>query len=426
MDSKVTSEYAKVLIAQYLDSHGYRESLVNFLKESHLPHKALLQEHGETLETILDERIKYAEHRVADKLTQLTLNEPIDVTQLPMPSWDHSLQFEELKIDDRVNDLAVDAEVGSEKLLISTSSRKVKVYDKDSLEPSGSLEGSKTSGLLKPCGSLGQTGYHYACGLDGMLNIYDSKGGTPVKSHKIHRRVTTHVENCSLDNHSWFFISCGLDNYLKIHRILFDTLGVELWAEYKIPSACSALQIACVQDKILIYLAQTEFTHVTCYEVITSTPALNQKYQLALNGAQFTPHAFQIRDMKYLSNENILLVATSHTPYMRLLVVQVPQVQQEKETLGLLYNNVIRNMATEVPQDNYSQPLLGILPSNSGVIVSSNDGIYAIDIAKGDSWHLSVFPMGRVKCMVSSDSSGLIAVGFANRTTHVVRANVKM
>ncbi|CAR26220.1 hypothetical protein ZYGR_0H00270 [Zygosaccharomyces rouxii] len=422
MDNKVTTEYAKVLIAQYLDSHGYQESLVNFLKESDLPRKALLQENGETLETILYERIKFAEHRVANRLARLTLNEPIDVTHLPIPSWDHSLQFKELKLNDRIIDLTVDAGVGSEKLLISTSNREVKVYDTNSLEPSASLEGNKTSGLLKPCGSLGKTGYHYACGLDGMLNVYDSNGGTPVNSYKIHRRVTTHARSCTIDGQSWFFISYGLDNYLKIHRIQFDTLGVELWAECKIPSACTALDIAIVQDRILIYLAQTEFTHVTCYEVTTSIPALNQKYQLALNGAQFTPHAFQIRDMKYVPSENILLVATSHTPYMRLLVVQIPR---EEETSGPLYDKVIRDMATEVPQDNYSQPSLGILPSNSGVIVSSNEGIYAIDIAKGDSWHLNAFPKRRVKCLVVNDSNGLIAVGFADRTTHIARGTVK-
>lgn len=425
MDNKVTSDYTKVLIAQYLDHHGYQESLANFLKESHLPHKALLQEHGESLESILGERIKYAEHKVASKLSQLTLNEPVDVNCLPLPSWDHGLQFKKLELNNCVGDLAVDTAVGDKKILISTSNREVKVYDTDSLEQSGSFKGSKSSGLLKPCGSLGQTGYHYGCGLDGMLNIYDSKGGTPVKSCKIHRRVTTHAEACAVDDQSWFFISCGLDNYLKIHRIQFNTLDVGLWAECEISSACSALQVTCVQERVLIYLAQTEFTHVTCYEVVKSTPKLNRKYQLALNGAQFTPHAFQIRDMKYLSSENILLVATSHMPYMRLLVVQVPQISQE-ETLGLLYNNVIRNMATEVPQDNYSQPLLGILPSNSGVIASSNEGVYAIDIAKGDSWHLRSFPAGRVKSMVTSCSSGLIVVSFADKTTLVTRAKMKM
>lgn len=430
MDDKITSGYAKVLVAQYLDSHGYRDSLVNFLREAQVPHKALSQEHSENLESILDERIKYAEHRVADKLTQLTLNEPIDLTSnLPMPSWDHRLQFEQRKLDDNLNELAVDVKIESQELLLSTSKKEVRLYDTTSLKPNGLLEGSKTSGLLKPCGLLGQTGYHYACGLDGTLNIYSTRNGGSTKSYKIHRRVTTHAEVCIVDdNRSCFFVSCGLDNYLKIHRIQFETLEIELWAEYKIFSACSALQVAHVKDSILIYLAQTEFTYITSFEVSTSTQALEQKYQLALNSAQFTPHAFQIRDMKYLIDENILLVATSHMPYMRLLVVQVPQCPQEEEkenTSGLLYNNVIRNMVTEVPQNNYSRPLLGILPGNSGVIVSSNEGIYAVDIAKGDSWQLNEFPKIRVKCMATDDSSGLISIGFANKAIYVARADVK-
>lgn len=423
MGSKVSFEYTKVLVAQYLDSHGYQESLVNFLRESHLPRKALLQEHGETLEAILDERIKFVEQGIANKLTRLTLNEPVDVSHLPLISWDHRLQFEKLELGDRTIDLAVDTKVGSEKLLLSTSGREVKLYDSASLQLSSALEASKTSGLLRPCGSFGQTDYYYACGLDGMLNVYNSKGGSALFSHKVHRRVTSHAQVCTFDNHWWYFVSCGLDNQLKVHRIQLDPFKIELCAESKIPSACSALQISSGQEKIMVYLTQTEFTNVTCYEIATNTSVLNQKYQLALNGAQFTPHAFQVRDMKYLPRENALLVATSHIPYMRLLVVQVPQ---EKEEAGIFYDKVTRDLATEVLQDNYSQPLLGVLPSNSGVIVSGNEGLYAIDIAKGDSWHLNTFPKGRVKCFDVNDSNGLIVIGFVDRRIYVARALMKI
>lgn len=419
MQEKVTAEYAKVVVAQYLESHGFQSSLVSFLKESNLPRRALLQEGGESLEAILEERIKFGEHSVAQRMREMTLNDCSDALASgshAIPSWDYALSFKQLELHGSQKDLVVDAEFGSDLLLLSTSGKEARIYDSGLKQVGEPLRGSKGTGVLRPCGVLEQTGFFYCCGLDGSLNVYGTAGGAPLYSYKIHGRMVTHAEICSVGE-SWFLVSCGMDNYLKIHLIDLKTLQVRPWWEVKLASACTALQAAVDQDRLLIYLTRNEHTHVICYRVDALKPqSLIQQYQLALNDASFTVHAFGVRDMKLLSEQDLLLVATSHTPHMRLLVVSLPH---NVEGEGPFYDKVLRNMVTEVPQDDYSQPLLGVLPGASGTIVASTTGVYAVDVSKGDSWRLEELPQRRAKCLAISDSHKMVAMGFADKSVYI-------
>ncbi|AQZ10889.1 YGR117C [Zygosaccharomyces parabailii] len=418
MQDEVGTEYAKVVVTKYLESHGYQDSLVSFLREADLPRRSLLQKDGESLETILDERIKFAEHSVAQSMQDMNLNDRLESVdeKYGIPSWDHAMEFKRLELHDTVKDLVVDVKFGPNQLLFSTSSKEVRMYDFDLNMFKKPFKGSKGTGLLKPCGFLGETGYFYCCGLDGSLNLFGMASDTALYTYKIHGRMVTHTDICPVGK-SWFIVSSGLDNHLKVHLIELQTLQVRPWCEVKLASACTALQSCSDQGQLLVFLARNEHTHITCYQVDTVQPrSITQKYQLALNGAQFTVHAFGIRDMKLLPEQELLLVATSHIPYMRLLAVHVPR---HVEGQGPFYDKVLRNMITEVPQDDYSQPLLGVLSGRSGIIVSSNSGVYAIDIRKGDSWLLEECPQKRVKCLAISNSNDMVAISYADKTVYL-------
>ncbi|SCU80112.1 LADA_0B05116g1_1 [Lachancea dasiensis] len=446
MSSAIAERLTKVLIAQYLSKKNYDGTLQHFLKEAGLGRSVLElgREVFEDIETIVSERIEFNEHQITARLAQTSLNDSIDAVgqRFYLPSWDHTLQLQALQFSLRPRALAVDLQLSEDsRLTISTADKHVYFYNGDQdLQREMTLK----SGVVRRCGALpnrAATLYYYTCGMDGTLTIYNDAFQVRLQ-HKIHSRIVKNIEFFQMGpKPQYLCFSVGLDNYLKVHFIDIESFEVSFQDERKFQSACTSFQLAknVEQQPVLLF---TQQDHSLLYAVVWHEGALVEYCKLALNSAKFSSHAFNVLsscllDLKpptdnssnasnhhlvTLQEGSIVAIATSHTPYMRLVLLEVPEISitdfQTGSGTKIHYDKIIRNIATSVPQDSFSQSIIKSCHRSRGVLVGSDSGIYAIDVSNCDSWPL-LKNTQRVKALDSLHDR--IAVGFADRTIELLQ-----
>lgn len=196
------------------------------------------------------------------------------------------------------------------------------------------------------------------------------------------------------------------------------------------------------QNSFSVFLTRAEYTHIACYSIIDAKNLVHS-YNIALNNAEFSTYAFNIRDVMAvdyvhsntkdtigLSPSTMLVVATSHKPYMRLILVEIPMNTGHPKAMKLdkvqtYYDKILRNFATEIYQDDFSLPILGKLESSNGVLVGNDEGIYSVDLMTGDSRILNIPGEAnslhdRIKCMdISKDQMRMVA-GTSTKSIYIL------
>ncbi|SCV06033.1 LANO_0H20626g1_1 [Lachancea nothofagi CBS 11611] len=445
MTSATVDRMTKILVAQYLAKNDYEEALSNFLKESGLGRSAVdrSQDAFEDLETIVTERIAFNEHQIAAKLAETSLNDdinPID-SKFYLPSWDHTQKLQPVDFPSKPTAMAIDLElsVGS-RLCVSTVDKQVYFYSPD-LEVAKKLQ--STSGVIKKCGVLphNEALMYYVCGMDGTLTIFDDSFDPKLK-HKIHSRIVKHIDFFQLKNSSQYLcFSFGLDNYIKIHLIDLASSSVLLKGSQKLITACTSFQLVQTPTKQpLLFFTRQDHSQLIILALHNGT--LVEHCKVALNSAKFSLNSFNIQSLAILNpndakksshvsqNSHLRLiqegsmvaVATSHTPYMRLIILEIPdilsfEVGSDCQT-QVYYDKVLRNIATVIPQDQFSQSIIKTCHRTGGIIVGSDSGVYAIDVSNCDSWHL-IADGQRVKTMNSLEDT--LAIAYANSDIEIFR-----
>lgn len=477
--STVVDGLTKVLIAQYLKKHHYDNTLSNFLIETSLPLSAVddhYKQHQvyDDLETIVTERVQFNEHEVSERLKELTINDSlpsIDSDKFHVPCWDHTTKFTAFPGFQPPVGLTIEScFCYNSTLLACTSTKQLYFYDSVSLTQKKVL---KLDNVIKRCGMLPVTDvYYYVCGIDGSVSMYGNSF-EPIAGFKwrLHNRVITHIKWFNRGRGELLCFSCGLDGFIKMHSLNLSDGKITLLHEVKLLSACTSFQLAQTEsgDPVLL-LTRLDFTQVMIF--VVSQNRLVEHSKIALNNAQFSTHSFNVRDMVLLDFENttshanphlrvlrpgtMLAIATSHIPYMRLILTEIPKLDalgtsqkvntvvpqvpsildnfvtpnlhaanvEDKSTASrvpkVYFDKILRNIATTIPQDSYSQPVLRPFLKGRGILVGGDLGVYAVDVSKGDSWIVkSDGSVGesRVKSLDVHDDR--IVVSFANRALAV-------
>ena len=468
------SEYINLLVAEYLKQNNYNDTLKNFLNEGNISANLVKaftndrkdEDNTENLQNIIHDRLQYNEYQITSKLNSFKLNDTLpdfsDLAKPFIPSWDHSgLDFIHHAIESPPRGMVIYSNYSTEsgQLMLSTSNKEVHIYDKMLGYEGKLVSAEKQIGLVRLCGTFNDDMYYYTCGIDGSLSLYDdSKSMVKECNWKIHDRMITHINIMPTDDSKnlWYIITCGLDNFLKIHKlaIINNGISVELLSKSKLLSPVTSFLVTSLKcndnsknTKPMIFISRSDHTRIMCFTLIYNQISL--AYEIALNNAQFTTHSFNVRDMEVintlkldnkvnqLTENSMIAVVTSHTPYMRLILINIPNhIDEDVESImtnfknsiqitnptTVYYDMIIWNMATEVPQDSYSQPILKTLPENRGLIVGSDVGIHAIDILKGESWFIEVDGNDkniRIKTLEISEKNNQIVAGLVNKSTHI-------
>ncbi|CCD25880.2 uncharacterized protein NDAI_0G01040 [Naumovozyma dairenensis CBS 421] len=450
MKESTSEKYIRTLVAQYLQKKGFKSTLASFLNEANVPlavTKNENQEQLDDLETIIKERIQFNEHNISDKLKRLTLNDfstnnnNTSEYSSHFSSWDYKKIFVE---QSHVECSGIPLSVGfdapnDEDIVVSTSAKEVNIYGNKSGDLLGSLK--PISGIAKLCGSIGN--YYYTASMDGSLNIYGDDLNLLVnRCSKIHGRMITNVKFWYNGNEKcWFIISTGLDHILKLTKMKISPDCAVTFEELASTGvqACTGLELHPNGDNMpSILVCKADFTKVTCYEIMNDHQ-FTISYNIALNNTEFSSHSFSVRAMTIIEHSNpilssydndtdFLIVLTSHIPYMRVIVAELPKRENIKDELSekdpiipTYWDKIRRNIATEIFQDNYSQPVVTVLDQCKGIIIGADKGIYGLDVNTGDSWKLDMPNFvndERVKCLSSNRGGSAFAAGLANKSVH--------
>ncbi|CAI4062489.1 hypothetical protein SKDZ_07G3600 [Saccharomyces kudriavzevii ZP591] len=469
-DNSASKLYTNLLIANYLKYNGLEESLTAFIKETALPLSALEESKRsntnigeiplESLESIIEDRIHYRKSSFKDRFKTLSINDdlaPIDSAKYGIQPWNHNIR---LRINISLNKALIKDMMfisanftGDDKyLLLSSASGDLTIYDVQRATSKTLKMKEKVKGIIKLCGSIGISSYQYVCPMNGSFYLLDKKFELITNAAwKIHERMITHIKICVFTESSWLIITTGMDNFLRLNLLeVKDTKPhLKQLSEIKLASNCTSLNVIANHDngngrkKFSVFLTRAEFTHIACF-AISDEKKLVHSYNIALNNTEFSTYAFNVRDAIVvdfvhpsdggaikLTPSTMLVVATSHKPYMRLLLVEIPmeaghsESMEPDETPKTYYDKILRNFATEISQDDFSLPIIRKLKSSNGILVGSDVGIYSIDLMNGDSRLLNIPDEAkslrhRIKCMDVSEDQMKVVAGTSNKSIYML------
>lgn len=426
--------YSKVLVARYLRENGFTDALKAFSRECSLSFQEIADKKEtciESLEGIVAERIAYVNRNMEERLEKLAIE---GRGELDSAISVHNAEFKVVEELSRKGSLAIRAQFCGidDSLLVSYADRVIERFN-GSWRLESHLDVSKEKfGAVKLCGTISNSDLFYLCGLDGSFVVYkDYSDSRSQLRCKLHQRMITHIQFYALETqNSWLVVSCGLDNYLCLHKLEVTAQGpqIQSMASEKLLSACSTLLVASHNKKPSVFVTRSEFTHVVCYGIEMDDYRLVENYRIALNNAEFGTFSFNVRDMIFIgevdksgtpiiSKGSSLLVATSHVPYMRLIEVEIPL--KALENTAIWYNQVLRNIPTEVYQDSFSEPVLKRMPKGREVLVGDSSGVYAVETLTGRTWLLelpTVVKGSRVKCMDLNREGTKLITAYSDKT----------
>ncbi|CUS21892.1 LAQU0S04e03224g1_1 [Lachancea quebecensis] len=413
MTQSTVDRLTQILVAQYLAKNAHEASLSQFLQETGLPRSAVEAAEYEALEKVVAERVEYNESALASQLAQNSLNNAMPELDpcFGVRAWDYTQRSVTIPMEKKPTSMAIDVQFGAGAgplvgyLTASTAARTVSFYDRD-LHVLRELQ--STSGVVKKCGVLAGSSFYYTCGFDGSICVYNASFERTLQ-HQLHARIITDIQFFQVEGRARYLcFSCGLDNYVRLHSLDLDSLSVELHDSYKLITPCTSFQLAQepVQKLPLLLLTRLDFSHILVLGARDGK--LMEVSKIAMNSAQFSAHSFNARSICLLnlqkatdsmgSNKHLVpiqkgtmvAVATSHTPFMRLILLEMPDFSNLCEfndaNPEIYYDKVLRNMTTTIAQDQFSQPIVKAFPHASGLLVGCDSGIYAVDLSNCDTW----------------------------------------
>ncbi|CAI4038808.1 hypothetical protein SMKI_06G1560 [Saccharomyces mikatae IFO 1815] len=469
-DNSTTKYYTNLLIANYLKYNGLEDSFAAFIRETALPLSALEKIKSsignvgdvplEDLQTVIEDRIHYKKLSFKDRFKTLSINDdlaPVDNIKYGIQPWNHDLKFSiNVNLNRALpNDMlfisAKFTEDGKH-LLLSSATGCLIVYDVQKATSKALNIKEKIKSIVKLYGYIGSSGYQYLCSMNGFFYLLNKDFElVPNAAWRIHTRMITHIKICRATASSWFIITSGMDNFLRLS--LLEIKDAEHFltqlSEVRLASNCTSLNVIANCDngdgrnKFSVFLTRAEFTHITCYS-IKDARYLVHSYNIALNNAEFSTYAFNVRDVIVvdfvhsnnketikLTASTILVVATSHKPYMRLILVEVPMKTDQLKSIKsgevqkTYYDKVLRNFATEICQDDFSLPILRKLKYSNGILVGNDDGIYGVDLMNGDSRLLNIpdkpnILRNRIKCMDVTNDQMKVVAGVSTKSIYIL------
>ena len=464
MKDSIVEEYTQLLIANYLKSHKLDETLASFLKETSLSNTGLLAQNtlnspqNEDLITIIKERIEYNEYNLEEQLQSLKLNNENDSRMrfklefLNIKPWNHNLKWSMMNKANS-NSLALVSKFVNRghDIAVSLSNKQILIYDGLLNEIKERIQIKSVAKIIGSVNSKSLSAINFICTMDGTLQIFSNYKNIGQYVYKLHQRMITHIEFLPIFENSqqsaleeYIVVSTGLDQFLKVSLLIIDkssksnkqddlVIQIKEIDSLKLLSNCTSLKCRIKASNLSIFLTRNDFTHISCYSLDSKTQKLFIKYYLALNNAQFSTHSFIVRDLDFI-NDKVLAVATSHIPYMRIILVEIPDDKENNEALigdtvisniKTFYDKILSNIATQISNNNLSQPIIRYCPVTSGLLIGNDEGLFAMDLFKHESWSLQdklQFPTKTTLRSIDTFKDGkFILFTFSNKSIYLYK-----
>lgn len=329
------------LVAHFLKEHGYSETLRAFEREHGRPLEAALSD-GESLVEIVEDRRKFRQLAPPEEAAA-----ELAVARA-LPHW--SAFVGEPRLLD-VGGLVVASCLVAGTLLVSTATADLYCVDLATL----AVSRHRVLGRVVVRKIVNANGAVVLVGMDGSVNWAAWPSLTIERSVQAHAKLVTHVE-FGLGH----VVTMGWDQRLKV----FAAPLLALQAETTLAAQGACFTIAATEHGEFVVVGKNDHTLLEVYSLAT----LALQYKILLNDAVFNTAAFTPRLI--VARGAVLVVATSHEPYMRLIVVSLTA-----EGDAIRRNQIVRNINTMSPQDKYLQAVVAWRADASGIWVAGDDGV---------------------------------------------------
>jgi len=378
------------LVAHFLQQQGYTDTLEQFEKDygRAIKPQPLPYTH-ETLVEIVNDRIQFEQlhHKVKsfelDQDDQIKHNiELMDIINHQIVHW--SVPFPHTSVNLGTitgNPISMTNHPTTGHVFIATSDRKL--YDFDVVRRTMSCIPMES--IFKVVVGIND-GQLILVGMDGKFYRY-SDDMKLINSIQAHKRLVVDVKYVKFEGTD-YVVSLGWDNMLKIFKLgeAIDLVS-ELTMRYS-GTAGTSIDVTAYNDQLMIVVAKSD---ITLLDVITFKSELQFQYNISINDAEFSSTGFSPRHLSIQHCQGqvpLVAIATSHEPYMRLIIVSLNQTSDGETTIHR--NQILKNINTLSPQHKLSQPLIQWrAPKNGksqGVWVMGDDGkIRTIDLLGGES-----------------------------------------
>lgn len=365
------------LVAQFLRDNNYLETLQAFEAEHGVSIPP--QEPGsESLETIVAERRAFQLPEEGQDLIDPELNAFRNKLLVP---WKQPYPREPVLVDIKDFGMVVSSAFVTydlkNLLLTSTAKMQLVVANVGGPVPEISARLSTGKAVVKKIVPLPNETVALVA-MDGMVYILRTEDlvlgdFATVTSTRAHRKLIIDVVHVRVKNTD-FLVSMSRDLTVKVFSVIDS---ITLVSEYTMPSLGSCIAAVNYKDKLVVILGKID--HTVLDVLVLQDDSLSPLYKISLNDAEFGAYVFSPRTIRILNTAEVPLVAvaTSHEPYMRLIVVSLKDfdTMEKQEIPPTIRNQMLLNISTSSPQDKFSQPLIEWRPDGSGLWVAGDDGV---------------------------------------------------
>lgn len=362
-------------VSHFLKSNGYTETLKSFEAE----HGSVIPTelpHGELLEEILADRINFLTLAKSPQALEEHLNEELKSVKNTLRSWSapYPGTSRELSAPKAlVVDCAFYHENGSKYGLLATTTKSLIVVDIESgnihTEIKNPINGIVCKRILV-AGELvllcGMDGKVYAGRLEENLTKFHILSTT-----QVHLRLITDVTVTTWRDQI-VLVSMGWDKLVKVHAIhpeKLDQIGV-----LELSHLGTSLDAVEHKGNLAIVVCKNEITLMDVFRLEPNQP-LKLHCKIALSDAEFLATGFTPMCVRIFAKElfqPLVAVATSHEPFMRVIVTALTETDKPE---SILRGHILANFSTTSPQSKFSHAHLEWRFDGSGLWLFGDDGV---------------------------------------------------
>lgn len=400
------------LVAQFLHSHNYHETLKKFEEEHGNPLLTNLHDlpTNESLEDIYEDRIKFKQ--LETKVKELSLNDTLNedlkqVLDMQIKNWSTPYPKITHIVDDPSMGLVVSCELFHHKyVLLGTVDMNFIVVDLDTGTKVFEEPAVIGKVVIKAIVCIDNQRVMLV-GMNGKASIVEldinKKSVEIIGEFQLHKKLIVDAKYIKVGD-TEYVVSLGWDFHIRVFEI--EKSQFRMVDEFKLSVQGSCFDVTAYNGSLAIVFGKNEFTVLEVLSLVDSK--LQLMYKISLNDAVFLTSMFTPRSIKIFHTSDsvpLIAVGTSHEPYMRVIVVTLSDFATALAT-PIRRDQIIKNLNTMSPQDKFLTAVMSWRLDGTGLWVLGEDGVArGLDLEKEEVVIEQRAHRGKIKAFVNGAGS---------------------
>lgn len=349
------------LVAHFLKEKGYTETLKSLETEYGQPINTEIHKlpNKETLNEIVSDRFNFK--ALENELNQIEQDTKFNPWKFPYPKT--------VELEASLYEVLVSVDIIKEQnLMVLSTAKQGLIMMKFTGEIIKSFDQLIGRVVIKKvvCNNKDL----YVAGMNGVIHHYKFNETftelTKIKEVAAHRRIIVDMRKVIVKGKE-FLISLGFDKQVK----LIELEGLSVAKSFELPLVPTCFDVVNFKENVMVLVGYNEHTLLDMLKLETDFSRL---YKISINDAEFNTTNFTPRTIQFhaIDEELYAAIATSHEPYMRVMVVNISQFDASDD---IKRKQMVRNILTMSPQDKFSTPMITWRRNGHGIWVLGDDGV---------------------------------------------------